>query len=89
MKLVIFILLTIGIFFVVYGVYEEKLRLAQERVRVEYRFVPRSYYDEQLFDNQFKSKLAPIFEEDSAWYDRNIGREMGFDRMKRNATTSR
>lgn len=41
--------LFVGMFLVVHGVYEEKLE-AQRRssVRVEYRFVPRTFYEEQL-----------------------------------------
>jgi hypothetical protein len=82
MKLAIFIVFSIGIFLIVYGIYEEKLRIERERVKVEYRFVPRSFYEEQLFDNQVKNKMGKMFGSDDAWYDRNIGRDIGFDRRK-------
>jgi hypothetical protein len=83
MKLLIFVILVMGVFLITYGIYEEKLRIAKEKVKVEYRFIPRSYYEEQLFDSNFGKKLAPLFEEDSQWYERNVGREIGFNRLKR------
>lgn len=75
-------LLLLGIFLVVHGVYEDKYQRLKKEVKVEYRFIPRSHYEEQLFENQFSSKLAPVFGQDDEWYHRNVGREMGVDRRK-------
>ena len=82
MQLVAILLLVVGAFMVMQGIYEEKLTALKENVKVEYRFVPRSYYEEQMFDSQFKEKMAPIFQEDDQWYHRNTGRSMGIDRKK-------
>lgn len=46
------------------GIYEEKINKLEKDVRVEYRFIPRSYYDEQLFSNQFSSKFSNLFDEE-------------------------
>lgn len=81
MNLLVVIMLVAGIFMVMHGIYEEKYQELKKQTRVEYRFVPRSYYDEQLFDSQFNDKLAGISSEDDEWYHRNIGRDMSVDRM--------
>jgi len=86
MNLFVLILTVVGIFMVMHGIYEEKYQELKKNVRVEYRFVPRSYYDEQLFqsnmiDPGIKDKMSSLTEDDQ-WYNRNVGREMGIDRMK-------
>ena len=82
MQLIVFVFLLIGIIMVVYGIYDEKYQAIKDDVRVEYRFVPRSYYDEQLFDSQFKDKVSSIFNNDDEWYHRTNGRNMNIDRRK-------
>lgn len=82
MQLIVFVFLLIGIIMVIYGIYDEKYQAIKDDVRVEYRFVPRSYYDEQLFDSQFKDKVSSIFNEDDEWYSRTNGRNMNIDRRK-------
>jgi hypothetical protein len=82
MGFAVFALLIIGVFLIVHGVYEDKYQQLKKQVKVEYRFVPRTYYEDQLFESQFKSKTSPMFDEDDQWYDRNVGREIGLDRKK-------
>jgi hypothetical protein len=62
MKLLATLFLFIGIILVIYGVYENKIQKLKEKVKIEYRFIPRSYYDEQIFTNNFESKFQNIFE---------------------------
>lgn len=57
-----------GILLVVHGVYEQMFRELKEERRIQYRFIPRSLYDEQmttsvsaLYKNMFtddESRLA-------------------------------
>lgn len=75
MKLFILLLLFSGIFIVIQGVYNDKLKMVKERVKVEYRFVPRSYYDEMLFDKQFSTMQENIFNNDDQWYNNNISKK--------------
>ena len=43
--------LFVGMFLVLHGIYEEKLEaVKRSNVRVEYRFIPRTYYEEQLMN---------------------------------------
>ena len=73
MKAFIIFLLMAGIFLVVHGVYSERLERAQKKVKVEYRFVPRTLYDEFLFEKQFTSKFDNIFNEESRWFNNTVG----------------
>jgi hypothetical protein len=82
MNLFVVILIVLGVFLIIHGIYEERYQELKQAVKVEYRFVPRSYYDEQLFDSQFDDKMGSLNTEDSEWYHRNIGRDMRVDRMK-------
>ena len=60
---------------VIDGIYKEKLNNAKKNVKVEYRFVPRSYYDEQLFSNNFESKFSNLFDEEQGNLDLNKNKE--------------
>ena len=71
MKLLILIILFIGIIFVIQGIYDEKIKTLEKEVKIEYRFIPRSYYDEQLFSNQFSSKFSTLFDEDQNEWSAN------------------
>lgn len=59
------LVLFIGMFLIVHGIYEEKLQAAKRDVKVEYRFIPRTLYEEQLaadgagtLSNTFKTMFA-------------------------------
>ena len=56
--------LFVGMLLVVHGIYDEKLRAAQRNVRVEYRFIPRTYYEEQLANAEgtLSDKFKSMFE---------------------------
>ena len=71
MKLLILLTLFAGILFVMHGIYEEKINSLKKEVKVEYRFIPRSYYDEQIFSNQFSSKFSNLFDEDQSEWSAN------------------
>jgi hypothetical protein len=60
-----------GILLIVQGIYEERFLTLKNKYKIQYRFVPRSYYDEQIFSNQFASKFSNIFEEDQDKWSAN------------------
>ena len=64
MKLLILLTLFTGILLIMNGIYKEKINRLEKEVKVEYRFIPRSYYDEQIFSNQFSSKFSNLFDEE-------------------------
>ena len=71
MKLLIILMFFFGIILVVHGIYEEKFQKIKDNVKIQYRFVPRSYYDEQIFSSQFSSKFSNIFDEDQDEWSAN------------------
>jgi len=66
------LLLFVGMFMVVHGVYEEKLRTIHETTRVEYRFIPRTLYEEQMANAGpgVTSEFSNLFDASAPWYAR-------------------
>lgn len=68
MKPFVVLMLFVGMAMIMHGIYEEKYKRLEKSGRIEYRFVPRSLYDEQLentevtamFKNMFQKNVAPI-----------------------------
>lgn len=73
MKSVVLLLLFIGIFLIITSIYEEKIKVAENTKKIEYKFIPRSYYEEQLSNDDLSMKMADTFNYESPWYDRTIG----------------
>ena len=48
MQSFVVLLLFVGMAMVMHGIYEEKFKRMENNVRVEYRFIPRTLYDEQV-----------------------------------------
>jgi len=69
-------MLFVGVFIVVHCVYEEKFRALQNDVRVEHRFVPRTYYEEQHSEPDLAGKLKGLFEPSSPWMQRRKADEV-------------
>jgi|TARA_X000000950_G_C13644722_1_gene549073 hypothetical protein len=69
MKSLSLLVLILGIVFVTVGYMDNKVKQTQSEKKIEYRFVPRSIYDEQIkptdlndtFSSMF-SEIDPIFE---------------------------
>ena len=81
MKSIIILLLFCGMFMIIHGVYEQKFKELNDNPRVEYKFVPRTYYDEQLSsENTFGTKFSSMFDHASPWFDNNVG--SGLDTVK-------
>jgi hypothetical protein len=64
--------LFVGMLLVVHGIYEEKLQATKRNVRVEYRFVPRTFYEEQLAnaEGSLSTKFKNMFEGSDPMTDR-------------------
>lgn len=79
MQSLVVLLLFIGMILVMHGVYEERIAVATRDVRIEYRFVPRTYYEEQLAGNDLSPSVKTLFTGGSAdpWFDKSIGRNIG------------
>jgi hypothetical protein len=62
MKALVVLALFAGMALVMHGVYEEKYRRLQETVRVEYRFLPRTLYEEQMAEADLAGKFRRMFD---------------------------
>ena len=62
-------LLLIGIVFITIGY--TKLSFSCPPPRIEYRYIPRKIYEEQLYDNDISGKFSKMFEN----IDPKFGRE--------------
>lgn len=62
MRLAVVLVLFLGMAMIIHSVYEEKLQRAQRQTKIEYRFLPRTLYEEQLSeDNRPTAKLTGVF----------------------------
>lgn len=75
MKLFILLILFSGILIVVQGINNDIIKKTKEKVKVEYRFVPRSYFDDMLLNKQFSLVGENIFSQDDEWQDRNVSKK--------------
>ena len=74
MKALILFFVFAGMLIIIVGIYEQKLKVAEQSKKIEYKFVPRTYYEEQLANTSDVSfKMADMFNNESPWYDRTIG----------------
>lgn len=71
MKVVVILLLFIGMFFVINGVYEQKLNSVKQDKKIEYKFIPRTYYEEQVAGVDLNNKFNSMFDSASPWIGTN------------------
>ena len=72
MRSIIIFFFCFGIILIIHSIYDQKYKAIQNNVRVEYRFIPRTYYDEQLSSVPVSSMFKNIFDKESPWFERNI-----------------
>lgn len=65
MKTFIYLLFFIGFFMIIHGIYEEKFERLRKDVKIQYKFIPRTQYDDLLFESQFKPKYQNMFDTNS------------------------
>lgn len=72
MKSLIIFLFCFGIFLIIHSIYEQKYQALKKNIRIEYRFIPRTYYEEQLSNSQVSSIFKNMFQKESPFFERNI-----------------
>lgn len=74
MKSIIVFLFFVAAFMIIAGVYEQKLEVAQQNKKIEYRFIPRTFLEEQMGNGGTVSdKFGTMFDNESPWFDRTVG----------------
>jgi len=72
MKQVVMLLFFIGVIMIMHGIYQQKLKQASDNVKIEYRFIPRTYYEEQLANTNITSNFKNMFNDSEPWLERNV-----------------
>jgi hypothetical protein len=72
MRSIIIFLFCFGVIMIIHSLYEQKFQSLKKNVRVEYRFIPRTYYEEQLSSTPVSSMFKNMFDKESPWFDRNV-----------------
>lgn len=83
MKPMITLMFFIGMFLVIAGIYEQRVQTIQKLVRTQYKFVPRTLYDEAYGGNP--TDLMAMFKSDFATVDpwiKNTSGDTGHIRPK-------
>lgn len=75
MKSVIFFMMFVGMILIIHGIYDQKYAQLRNNMRVEYRFIPRTYYEEQLANSTVTSNFKNMFNKESPWFDITIGEQ--------------
>lgn len=74
MKSIVILAFFVACILIVVGIYEQKLEIAKQNKEIEYRFIPRTYYEEQMGAGASVSdKLGSMFDGESPWFDRTVG----------------
>lgn len=73
MKSILVLILFLGMFMITHGIYEQKIKDAEKNKKIEYKFIPRSLYEEQMNNPAFNVTLGNMFDTDYAdpWADIN------------------
>ena len=65
MKSIALLFLVMSVVFITMGFMERKIQQKEENKVIEYRFVPRTFLEEQTYAVDLKSNFADMFEQDS------------------------
>lgn len=69
MNALVVLMLFVGMAMVMHGIYEEKYKQLQHHARVEYRFIPRTLFDEQMAQTDLVGKFKNMFKSDAPWFE--------------------
>ena len=84
MKAIVLFLLFAGVLLVMHAVYAQKVAAAESKTRVTYKFIPRTYLEEQLSGNaEVSSKLKGLFKDPWPGVRPNMPTDVGAFRATR------
>jgi hypothetical protein len=68
MKSIVLLLFVIGIMFVTIAYHKELLKNAKTQTIIEYRYLPRSFYEEQLQPSDVHHTFHDMFDKESVFF---------------------
>ncbi len=72
MKSLALFFLIVGIVMVTIGYMEHKLKNDEDNKVIEYRFVPRTILDDQIYKSDLKSNFASMFDKEDTYLYSNL-----------------
>jgi hypothetical protein len=72
MRSIVILLLFAGMAIVLNSIYEERLKRASSNVKVEYRFVPRTVYEEQMEKKDIVGLYKGMFDRSTPWLPEDL-----------------
>lgn len=62
----------LGLFMIINGIYEQKYQALKKNIHVEYRFIPKTYLEEQLANSNVSGLFKNDFTKADPWFERNV-----------------
>jgi hypothetical protein len=75
----------LGALMIADGIYEQRLQACKRKTRIEYKFIPRTHYEDQMRNDDFTVKMQTMFAKDQPWRWRDtvdVTRPDTFDRVQ-------
>lgn len=82
MNAAIVLILFAGMALVMHGIYQEKVRAIEQNVRIEYRFVPRTLYEEQMATADLSGRYRSMFAQAEPWLRDAVGDDTAGQRRR-------
>lgn len=60
-------------FMIMNGIYEQKLKAFESNNKTQYKFIPRTMYEDQILGQDLSGHFANIFGKASPWFDQVVG----------------
>ena len=73
MQQIILFLLIIGIVLILMGYLELYFDTQKKEKKIEYRYIPRNFYEEQITENNLKSLYSDMFNKQDSWSKYPVG----------------
>lgn len=71
--------LLLGMFFILVGYF--KYNKSCPPTKIEYRYIPRTFYNEQMSPGNVKQTFNDMFESKTAWMNYPLGSDQAFDNL--------
>ena len=71
--------LLLGMFFILVGYF--KFNKSCPPAKIEYRYIPRTFYNEQMSPSNVKQTFNDMFESKTAWMNYPLGSDKAFDNL--------
>lgn len=72
MKMFIIFFFVLGLFLMINSIYEQKYEALKKNIHVQYRFIPRTYLEEQLANTNVSGTFKDDFNGADPWFERTV-----------------